>query len=88
MIVGAAGCLALPKWRIPDPTIILPATQALGYSVTAEEVADNLYGFGLAPVKSEGGIILYDQFKKVLMPGLLKIWQDHYNDPKFEDLFK
>jgi len=98
MIVGAAGGLALPKWRIPDPVIILPPTtptvgylyeaRALAYTVTAEEVADNLYGFGLAPVKSEGGILLYDQFKKVVMPSLLKVWQDHYNDSEFEDLFK
>ena len=106
MIVGAAGGLALPKWRIPDPVIILPPTtptvgylyeaRALAYAVTrrvdsgdnAEEVADKLYGFGLAPVKSEGGILLYDQFKKVVMPGLLKVWQDHYNDSEFEDLFK
>lgn len=78
MLAGGAGALILPKWRVPDPVIILPAVE--------EEF--NLYGFGLAPVKSEGGIILYDNFAKALAPGLLKVWQDHYNDPEFEDLFK
>jgi|HubBroStandDraft_5_1064220.scaffolds.fasta_scaffold10844_7 hypothetical protein len=83
MIGGAAGGLALPKWRLPDPVIILPTATAtadlyanytcvnyaLGYTVTKEELADNLYthGFGLAPVKSEGGIILYDpEFEDIL----------------------
>lgn len=86
MIVGAAGELALPKWRMPDPVIILPPAASVvtyNYEVGVYDV-----GFALAPVKAEGGVILYDQFRKVLAPGLLKVWQDHYNDPEFEDLFK
>ncbi len=94
MLTGAAGTLILPKWRIPDPKIILPAADpialALSYKVTREEIVDNLYGFGLAPIKAEGSSILFDTtaFSKVLMPGLRKVWTDHYNDPEFEDLFK
>ena len=92
MAIGAAGALALPKWRIPDPTIILPSTdlvirryvyeaRALAYTVTSEEVAENLYAPSLIQMRGA-------EFKRILMPGLLKIWQDHYNNPEYEDLFK
>ena len=103
MLVGAAGGLALPKWRIPDPTIILPTawagydavSYALGYTISEEAVADSLYKDSQLGIlkPQQGDVLVYDYatrtFKSNLMPGLLKAWQDHYNDlPEFEDLFK
>jgi hypothetical protein len=86
MLAGAAGTLVLPKWRIPDPVIILPAADPLSYTVVREEIADNLYSFGLAPLKREGSLLAFDN--SILLPGLKKVWEGHYNDPEFEDLFK
>jgi hypothetical protein len=63
MLVGGAGALVLPAWRTPERVIFLPEyVDPLSYRVTRKEIADKLYasGFGLAPIKSEGGIILYD----------------------------
>src|ERR1700735_2792807 len=86
MLAGAAGALALPKWRIPDPTIILAPgavnyeTVALGYTVTYEELADNLYSYGLAPLKAEGSLLLFDKWKQIIRPSLETAWNEHYAD--------
>ena len=66
MMAGAAGALVLPKWRIPDPVIVLPAdfsTDNMLYKATERysiDFADWRGFFGSAPVKAEGSAIAYD----------------------------
>ena len=66
MMAGTAGSLILPRWRIPDPVIVLPPyfkrqnhiTYALGYQVTRAELTDNLYD--------------------ILLPGITPYWDEVY----------
>ncbi len=89
---ASAATLAVPELLLPSKSFFLPPKggwawadpqyYGLGYCVTREELADNLYGFGLAAVKAEGGRILYDQLPHRTYVDLIRLPQ------QYADLFK
>ena len=62
------------------------AASALPIKLPAAEAA----GFGLAPIKPEGGTVRsVGNFAKALYPGVRKWWGEEYEkfDPKYTNLF-